>query len=247
MKITEITTNDVGVGGTTGEVEIEKGIGALMIAATSVQTVLDARIRVWIESQNGVDEIIDDVSVMDALLMGVFGDSALQSEGVIECIGRIPLTKDGGAISLLPQQKIKMEVKGLYTGAAHKFMLYGTEEPLYTSQVRLYEKRNLTVDQTSVDLNVLGFDMLVIPYSQHITEIQLTWSNGSTTRHTLFELMVDSKSIDPIQYVKVDGTVGAEFSRIFIPLSNEHSGIRISSVNFRKVSGNALQIALRQE
>ena len=125
--------------------------------------------------------------------------------------------------------------------------LYGTEEPTYTLATRKYEKRNLTVDQSSVDVNVLGYDMLVLPNVADITEIQLKFSNGSETRHSLFELLVVGRSIDPIQHVKADGTVQQDFTKIFIPLSSLTNPLRVSSVNFRKTSGTPIQIALRQE
>lgn len=228
---------------TTGTILLTKGISAFVIGISRAFDALTTEtIRVEIERANGSNFEITKgtMALADFILATTYGEDAVTSSADYETIAVCEIIAHG-AIHLFEKDVIKVTLAGLKT--TETYVLNGIEEPETGTEVYSFERKSMAPDDTNKDFNVAGFDILILDKSQDIEEINYTFDNGRTVKYTMFELEAMSSAIDPVAYVKKDGSVTSKFStKIQLPL------IAVNNVNIRKVQGTqVVSLILRNQ
>lgn len=228
---------------TTGTILLTKGISAFVIGTSRAFDALTTEtIRVEIERANGSNFEITKgtMALADFILATTYGEDAVTSSADYETIAVCEIIAHG-AIHLFEKDVIKVTLAGLKT--TETYVLNGIEEPETGTEVYSFERKSMAPDDTNKDFNVAGFDILILDKSQDIEEINYTFDNGRTVKYTMFELEAMSSAIDPVAYVKKDGSVTSKFStKIQLPL------IAVNNVNIRKVQGTqVVSLILRNQ
>ncbi|WP_286968251.1 hypothetical protein [Flavobacterium sp. UBA4854] len=222
---------------TTGTILLTKGVSAFVVASSrAFEDFTTETIRVEIERANGSNFEITKgtMALTDFILATTYGEDAVTSDSkrTLKTIAVCEIIAHG-AIHLFEKDVIKVTLAGLKT--TETYVLNGIEEPETGTEVYSFERKSMAPDDTNKDFNVAGFDILILDKSADIEEVNYTFENGRTVKYTMFELEAMSASIDPVAYVKDDGTVASRFnSKIQLPL------IAVNNVNIRKVAGTAV-------
>ena len=204
---------------TTGTILLTKSISTLIIATTLEYNQLTTEtIRVEVERANGSNFEITKGSMFlkDFILANTYGEDAFVADTVRD-YGLIAVCEicNEGSIHLFEKDVIKVTLNGLDATKTYAF-----------------EHKSMSADDTNKDFNVSGYDILVLDKSDTIEEINYTFDNGQVVKYTLYELEAMSKSIDPVSYVKKNGTVLSAFpDKIQLPL------LAVSNINIRKLGG----------
>lgn len=228
---------------TTGTILLTKGISAFLIGSTvELEKLATETIRVEIERANGSNFEITKgtMSLADFILATTYGEDAITSSAEYNVIAVCEIISHG-AIHLFEKDVIKVTLAGLST--TETYVLNGIEEPETGTEVFSFERKSMAPDDTNKDFNVSGFDILVLDKSADIEEINYTFENGRTVKYTMFELEAMSSSIDPVAYVKANGSVSSKFSKkIQLPL------LAVNNVNIRKLAGvEVVSLILRNQ
>ena len=204
---------------TTGTILLTKSISTLIIATTLEYNQLTTEtIRVEVERANGSNFEITKGSMFlkDFILANTYGEDAFVADTVRD-YGLIAVCEicNEGSIHLFEKDVIKVTLNGLDA-----------------TKTYAVEHKSMSADDTNKDFNVSGYDILVLDKSDTIEEINYTFDNGQVVKYTLYELEAMSKSIDPVSYVKKNGTVLSAFpDKIQLPL------LAVSNINIRKLGG----------
>lgn len=219
---------------TTGTILLTKSISTIIIGTSlEFNQLTTETIRVEVERANGSNFEITKGSMFlkDFILANTYGEDALVADTVRD-YGLVAVCEicNEGSIHLFEKDVIKISLNGL--DATKTYAINGIEEPETSTQIYSFEHKSMSADDTNKDFNVSGYDILVLDKSDSIEEINYTFSNGQVVKYSLYELEVMSKSLDPVAYVKKNGTVLSAFpDKIQLPL------IAVTNVNIRKLGG----------
>ncbi|MBF4491044.1 hypothetical protein IR010_00715 [Flavobacterium sp. MR2016-29] len=226
----------------TGIIAVTKSISTLMLATSlAFDSLTTEQIRVEVERANGSNfEITKGLMFLkDFILANTYGSDAVVSDSV-RGLATVAICEicNNGSIHLFEKDVIKIELRGLITGET--YAINGIEEPQTSTEIYSFEHKSMGSDDTNKDFNVDGYDILVLDKDSTIEEVNYTFANGQVVKYDLYELESLSKSIDPVAYVKSDGTVKSSFSgKIQLPL------LAVRNVNIRKSQGAVVNLILR--
>ncbi|WP_281638421.1 hypothetical protein [Flavobacterium marginilacus] len=226
------------------KLQVSKSIGTLLIACSADYEILqDETIQVEIERANGSNFEITKgaVSLQRFMLATTYGDDAIVSDDNYQTIALCEICREG-SIHLFEKDVLKVNLKNLKPTVSYE--IRGIEEPTTSLEVYSYESKSMASDDTNKDFNVEGYDIAVLDINSDITEISYTvaLSGGSSKiiKYDLFELRSMSRSIDPVAYVKKNGTLKSSFQNfVQLPL------IAVSNLNIRKTQGSVVNLLLR--
>lgn len=227
---------------TTGIIPVTKSISTIIIASTLEYDELTTEtIRVEVERANGSNFEITkgSMNLKDFILANTYGDDAITSDAIrgYKIVAVCEICKDG-SIHLFEKDVIKIELKGLDT--TETYVLNCLEEPETSTEIYSFEHKSMAPEDTNKDFNVSGYDIAILDKHASIEEINYTFAGGNVVKYTLFELECMSKAIDPVAYVKTDGTVRSAFTgKIQLPL------LAVSNLNIRKSQGTVINLTLR--
>ncbi|OXA95986.1 hypothetical protein B0A75_18140 [Flavobacterium oncorhynchi] len=226
----------------TGTILLTKSISTLIIGSSKAFDELTTEtIRVEVERANGSNFEITKGSMFlkDFILANTYGSDAIISDGArtLDLVAVCEICNNG-SIHLFEKDVIKVELRGLIP--AETYVINGIEEPETSTEIYSFEHKSMSAEDTNKDFNVEGYDVLVLDKSATIEEINYTFENGQVVKYSLFELESMSKSIDPVAYVKTDGTVKSAYSdKIQLPL------YAVRNLNIRKAQGAVINLTLR--
>lgn len=110
-----------------------------------------------------------------------------------------------------------------------------------TEHLLEFETKSISSEDTTKVVQVAGNDLCVMSKDNNINEIAFTYENGNVVKMTLHELVCASKEVDPIAYVRNDGTVQSGFSDLIqFPLES------VNAIEIRKTQGSLVNLFLRK-
>lgn len=227
---------------TTGTILLTKSISTILVASTlAFDELTSETIRVEVERANGSNFEITkgSMSLKDFILINTYGDDAITSDVArgYDLVAVCEICNEG-SIHLFEKDVIKITLNGLV--ATETYVLNGIEEPQTSTEIYSFEHKSMSSEDTNKDFNVSGYDICILDKSNSIEEINYTFSNGQVVKYSLFELECMSKAIDPVAYVKKDGTIRSSFTdKIQLPL------YAVENLNIRKSQGTVINIILR--
>ena len=223
----------------TGELLVTKGIGSLLVLMGRTPDELTTeKISVWVERSGKNVDLAKDLLLKDFLLLGTFQEDAILSNATYKSMALCDLTEDGGFIYLAETETIKVLLYDLVSTIAYGLM--GIEEPVASKDLLKFERKTISADDITRDIDTKGFDLMSLQKHASITEVQLMFDNGSTCKYNPVELEALTLSVDQIQYINQTGEVtSASSDRFIIPLHG------IVQVTISKSAGTRLECAMR--
>lgn len=236
-----INTKDRNIANT-GTLLVTKSIGSLIVASTLPFAQLTTeKIKIEIERANGSNFEITkgNMSLKDFILLTTYNDDAITADQNYALTAECEIC-EGGSIQLNEKDVIRIELTGLKT--AETYVLNGIEEPATSHAVLSFEQKSMSSDDTNKIFQVHGHDLAILDKHSSIEEVAYTFDNGQVVKYTLFELSVLSRAIDPVAYVKADGTVQSGFAdKLQLPLFG------VDAIEIRKSQGALINLILRKE
>jgi hypothetical protein len=226
----------------TGIIPVTKSISTLILATSKAFSELTTEtIKVEVERANGTNFEITkgQMFLSDFILANTYGSDAIISDGSrsFDLVAVCEICNEG-SIHLFEKDVIKIEMKGLIAGET--YAINGIEEPQTSTEIYSFEHKSMSSEDTNKDFNVDGYDILVLDKDSTIDELNYTFANGQVVKYSLYELECMSKSIDPVAYVRTNGTVLSSYDgKIQLPL------LAVRSLNIRKSQGAVINLTLR--
>lgn len=220
---------------------VTKPIGAILVSSSvAVDDLTTESIEVFVERLEGNKQITEGVMALkDFILMTTFNGDAVTSDENFQTTAECELA-EGGAISLNEKDVIKIKLTGLK--ASQTYQLNTVEMPQLSDKILQFSNRSMNADEKQKAFDVYDCDLAVIDNSNTIEEVSYTFLNDVVVRYTLHELRVLSRSVDPVAYVKNDGTVKSLFTdKLQLPLFG------VKNIEIRKSQGTIINLLTRIE
>lgn len=220
---------------------LTKAISSLVVSTTvPVDALTDEQIAVEVERLSGNLEITKgNMSLKDFILLTTFNGDAVTSDDTFETTAECEICENG-SIHLDEKDVIKIRLSGLKP--TETYVLNGIEAPETSLQVLSLENKSMASDEKSKVFDVYDCDIVLLDAHQSIEEIAYTYLNDVVVKYTLHELKVLSRSIDPVGYVRKNGTVKASFAgKLQLPLFG------VKSIEIRKTQGSIINMVVRKE
>lgn len=220
---------------------VTKGIGALIVSASiQIEDFTTEQISFEIERKSGNKQVTNGtMSLADFIMLTTFNADAVTSDANYKVTAECEVAEDG-AIWLDEKDVIKIQLTGLKT--ANTYVLNGIEMPQFTEKILQFENKSMSSDEKSKTFDIYDCDLALLDNSNDIEEVLYTFLNDVVVTYTMHELRVLSRSVDPVAYVKQDGTVKSAFtSKLQLPLFG------VKSIQIRKTQGNIINLLTRIE
>lgn len=220
---------------------LNKAIGSVIIAMSlDVEALTTEQISIEVEKLTGNEEITKGfMALADFIYMTTFNGDAITSDVNYKTTAQCEICEDG-SIELGEKDVIKIELIGLKT--AETYVINGIEEPQTSSKTLSFENKSMGADDKSKTFDVAMCDIAILDNSDTILEVAYSFENGVVVKYTLHEIRVLSRSVDPLAYVRQDGTVKSGFaSKIQLPLFG------VNSIEVRKAQGSIVNLIVRRE
>lgn len=230
-----------------GSASISKALGSLIFRSTAKWGFLNTElINLQIERQNGSNIEITEgfVPLKPFLAAATYGSDAITAfkdfdNQVWETVAVVELAEHGH-VEMGPQDRLIVSLKGL--SSTYKYAIDGHEEPMPSKEIYEYRRRTIPADQSTYDVDVDNFDIMVLPLDPNWQELNFTHDNGTVTKHEWPELIAMSQDLDPVAIVAYDGTVSSGLGSLLqFPVAD------IRTVNVRKIGNSASFIMLRKD
>jgi hypothetical protein len=220
---------------------VTKGIGSLLVSTTlDVDALTTESIEAFIERSTGNVPITEGVmSLKDFILLTTFNGDAVTSDENYKTTAECEICEDG-SIHLQEKEVIKIKLTGLKT--AESYILNTVEMPQSSAKILQFSNRSMNADERQKAFDVYDCDLALLDNSNTIEEVAYTFLNDVVVRYTLHELRILSRSVDPVGYVKQDGTVKSAFaSKLQLPLFG------VKNIEIRKSQGAIINLLTRNE
>ncbi|MGL3000513.1 hypothetical protein [Flavobacterium sp. RSSB_23] len=220
---------------------VTKPIGALIVSSSlEVDALTTESIEVFVERLSGNIQITEGVMALkDFILLTTFNGDAVSADATYKTTAECELSENG-AIVLSEKDVIKIKLSGLKT--AETYVINTIEMPQLSDKVLQFTNRSMNADERQKAFDVYDCDLALLDDSATIEEIAYTYLNDVVVRYTLHELRVLSRSVDPVGYVKNDGTVKSLFNgKLQLPLFG------VKNIEIRKSQGSIINLLTRIE
>lgn len=220
---------------------VTKPIGALIVASSlDVDSLTSETIEVFVERLSGNVQITNGVmSLKDFILLTTFNGDAVTADSTYKTTAECEIAENG-AIQLAEKDVIKIKLSGLK--GAESYVLNTLEMPQTTEKVLQFSNRSMNSDERQKAFDVYDCDLCLIDNSNTIEEVAYTYLNDVVIRYSLHELRVLSRSVDPVAYVRQDGSVKSLFTeKLQIPLFG------VKNIEIRKTQGTVINLLTRLE
>lgn len=232
--------------GTFINAQVQKGVGSIILYSTKpFNEMEDEEISIQIERSagNNIEVTEGFVNLKVLILANLYGDEAITSFplglGNFQTVAVIRLAKDGN-VDLESNDRLKISLRACDNG--ENYVIDGHEEPNNSTEVYMYQQKNIPADQANYDINTVNFDTVVINQSASVSELNYTHENGAVTKHTERELRAMSQNVDNVCYIHQNGSVQSSMPDFLqLPL------ISIKSINIRKTVGTGLTFFMRED
>jgi len=234
MKVIELTgvtkSNDL---------NITKSIGSVIVCfGGALSDLLNEKISVYIERANGSNVILaNKINLKDFILSSTYGGEAVQSDADFGTIAVCELALQG-SIYLAEKETIKISLEDLRS--AQKYAIYGVEHPVSTNDLYHFEQKSIASEEVNKKVDVRGYDLAIMTMDESISDVSYSFENGQVVKFLPFELKALSVDIDPIQYIKTDGTVAQTLEgRLSLPL------VHVDYIELNKAQGQIVNFVVR--
>lgn len=220
---------------------VTKPIGSLILSSSlDVDSLTSESIEVFVERLTGNVQITEGVmSLKDFILLTTFNGDAVTADATYKTTAECEICENG-AIQLSEKDVIKIKLTGLKT--AESYVVNTIEMPQTSEKVLQFSNRSMNADERQKAFDVYDCDLALLDNSDTIEEVAYTFINDVVVRYTLHELRVLSRSVDPVGYVKQDGTVKSSFaSKLQLPLFG------VKNIEIRKTQGAIINLLTRIE
>lgn len=220
---------------------LNKAIGSVIISMSlDVEALTTEQISIEVEKLTGNEEITKGyMSLADFIYMTTYKGDAITADANYKTTAQCEICEDG-SIELGEKDVIKIELIGLKT--AETYVINGIEEPQTSPKTLSFENKSMSQDDKSKTFDVAHSDLAILDNSDTIIEVAYSFENGVVVKYTLHELRVLSRSVDPLAYVRQDGSVKSGFAnKIQIPLFG------VNSIEVRKSQGAIVNLIVRRE
>ncbi|SHM72077.1 hypothetical protein [Flavobacterium xinjiangense] len=224
-----------------GVLVLNKAIGSVIFSSSlDVEALTTEQIKIEVEKLTGNEEITKGyMDLKDFIYLTTFKGDAITSDVNYKTTAQCEICEDG-AIQLGEKDVIKIELIGLKT--AETYVINGIEEPQTSVKTLSFENKSMSQDDKSKTFEVAHCDLAILDNADSIIEVAYTYEGGVVVKYTLHELRVLSRSIDPLAYVRQDGSVKCAFaSKIQLPLFG------VNSIEVRKAQGSIVNLIVRRE
>lgn len=224
-----------------GVILVTKSIGEILVCSTKdLNALTTEKISVEVERLSGNLQITKGFMFLrDFILLTTFNADAVTSDATFKTTAECEIC-EGGAIRLVEKDVIKIALTGL--DPAEDYTLNVIEMPSLSEKTLSFENKSMSSDEKTKEFDVSDCDLLIMDNSNTIEEVAYTYLNGVTVRYTMKELRIMSRAVDPVGYVKQDGTVKSSFTDILqLPLFS------VQRIEVRKEQGDIVNLILRQE
>jgi hypothetical protein len=224
-----------------GVLLLTKSVGSLIVSTSlDLEALTTEQIKIEVERKTGNLEITKGfMSLFDFIALTTFNDDAVTADTAFKTTAVCEIAEDG-FVFLEEKDVIKIELIGLK--AAETYVLNGIEEPQMSEKVLSFENKSMASDDKDKNFEIEHCDLALIDNSDTITEIAYTFFNDVVVKYTLHELRCLSRQVDPVAYVRQDGTTKSAFaSKLQLPLFG------VKSINVRKAQGAIVNLLCRIE
>lgn len=220
---------------------LNKAIGSIIVSMSlDFEDLTTEKISVEVEKLTGNNEITKGYMLLsDFILMTTFNADAITSDATFKTTAKCEIAEDG-SIELQEKDVIKIELIDLIEG--EDYVLNGVEEPQSSHKTLSFENKSMGADDKNKTFDTSEADIVVLDNSNTITEVIYTYANKVAVKYTLHELRVLSRAIDPVAYIKQDGTIKCAFgNKIQLPLFG------VDQIEIRKAQGSIVNLIVRKE
>ena len=219
-------------------IEVSKGFAHLAVGTSlALSEITNETITVYVERKGDTADICRDMLLIDFMALGTEGQDSIVQMDALKHVACCDLTKNGGNVHLGENEKVKISLSNLKSGATYQ--LNTLEGPFDDTELQNYTRKTMASESLNQDFDVRGHDLLSLQKDDSISEINFTFDNGRVVPMTLFEAELMHKTIDPIVSIS-DGAVQSGFpTRLIFTLTG------IVNVNIRKSTGTLLNFSTR--
>lgn len=221
------------------ELTVTKSIGSVILCYSGVlDTLLNEKISIYLERANGSNVILaNKINLKDFILASTYGGEAVQSDDTFGTIAVCEIALQGG-IFIAEKESIKIQLEDLRS--ANTYELYGVEHPVTTNDLLHFEQKSVASEEVNKKIDVKGFDLAIMTMHETLSDVSYTFENGNVVKFLPFELRALSVDIDPLQYIKQDGTVEQVLDgRLSLPL------VHVDFIEVNKSQGQIINFVVR--
>ncbi|WP_310560615.1 hypothetical protein [Flavobacterium sp.] len=221
------------------DLTVTKSIGSIILCFGGLlEELLNEKISIYIERANGSNVILaNKVNLKDFILSSTYGGEAIQSDGDFGTIAVCEIALEG-SIFLAEKESIKISLEDLR--APQFYELYGIEHPVPTNNLFHFEQKSIASEEVNKKVDVKGNDLAIITMDNTVSDISYSFSNGQVVKFLPFELRALSVDVDPLQYIKNDGTVAQVLEgRLALPL------VHVDYIEVNKAQGQIVNFVVR--
>ncbi len=221
------------------ELTVTKSIGSVILCYSgALDTLLNEKISIYLERANGSNVILaNKINLKDFILASTYGGEAVQSDDTFGTIAVCEIALQGG-IFIAEKESIKIQLEDLRS--ANTYELYGVEHPVTTNDLLHFEQKSVASEEVNKKIDVKGFDLAIMTMHESLSDVSYTFENGNVVKFLPFELRALSVDIDPLQYIKQDGTVEQVLDgRLSLPL------VHVDFIEVNKSQGQIINFVVR--
>lgn len=221
------------------ELTVTKSIGSVIVCFSGLlEELLNEKVSIYLERANGSNVIlVNKVNLKDFILSSTYGGESIQSDANFGTIAVCEIALEGG-IFIAEKESIKIQLDDLR--APNTYEIYGVEHPVTTNDLFHFEQKSVASEEVNKKIDVKGFDLAIMTMDDSISDVSYTFENGQVVKFLPFELRALSVDIDPIQYIKNDGTVKQVLDgRLSLPL------VHVDFIEINKAQGKIINFVVR--
>lgn len=190
----------------TQTLKVQKSIESLIICSDKTpDQIQNETITVYIERSNMPNKYFcNAMPLIDFIMLTNYGNDAIVSSSTLNTIAKCNLS-DEGAVRLLDGEVLNIIINGL--NSAKTYEVHTIEDPILVEEFFKFDRKTCAIDDTVKTVNVKDADLCVIDLPASVQDVTFKFVDGSTTKHTPFELQIMSKDIDPVFALSFDGKV----------------------------------------
>lgn len=218
-----------------------KSFGSLLVSSSlDVEALTTEQIKIEVERKAGNLEITKGfMSLADFIYLTTFNDDAVTADEDYKTTAVCEIAEHG-FVFLDEKDVIKVELQGLKS--SETYVLNTIEEPQVATSVLSFENKSMSSDDKDKTFEIEHCDLCLLDNSDKIIEVAYTFMNEVVVKYTRHELRCLSRQVDPVAYIRQDGTTKSGFSeKLQLPLFG------VKSINIRKEQGTIVNLLCRIE
>ena len=222
------------------EIRVTKPISAIVISSDrKLSELTNETITIYVERADNNETILQKISLLAFVLASAHGEAAIDSSDGFKVLCELA---NNGSIELAENESLRISMEGL--ASASTYSIETIESPVARTEAIEYDKKVMLDGETVREYDIEDADLVVFDNADVIEEIDLSYDNGVTTKHTLSELRALQHDIDPFIAIGV-----GDDSETVIPSSLPDnliiSLVGVDSIEIRKASSGVVDMTFQ--